>query len=182
MKRDWPSPSARPIGGWSTARMSAKLPRPAHAPYLHPCRQRPTGFGVLVPLFIPWRDQRKKHSRQPRRQCDVSIYRRPYRPKTNAHAQRRRFFVASVAARVTSPLSPIPGLHGIQTPVYQGFRRARDYGFLHGNAKKRLSLVQLVLQVVIASRSPRPRPLFKCPTCQSPMCVVALIKPSWRFG
>lgn len=70
----------------------------------------------------------------------------------------------------------------LQHVLPKGFRRARDYGFLHGNAKKRLSLVQLVLQVVIASRSPRPRPLFKCPTCQSPMCVVALIKPSWRFG
>lgn len=70
----------------------------------------------------------------------------------------------------------------LQHVLPKGFRRARDYGFLHGNAKKALSLVQLVLRVLIESKAPRPRPVFKCPACQSPMCVVALIKPSWRFG
>ena len=70
----------------------------------------------------------------------------------------------------------------LQHVLPEGFRRVRDYGFLHGNAKKRLSLVQLVLQVVIASRALRPRPVFKCPSCQSPMCVVAVIRPAWTFG
>jgi len=32
----------------------------------------------------------------------------------------------------------------LQHVLPKGFRRVRDYGFLHGNAKKRLSLVQLV--------------------------------------
>jgi hypothetical protein len=45
----------------------------------------------------------------------------------------------------------------------KGFRRVRDYGFLHGNAKKLLSLVQLVLRVVIQAFVPRSKPGFKCP-------------------
>ena len=72
--------------------------------------------------------------------------------------------------------------HVLQHVLPKGFRRVRDFGFLHGNAKKRLRLVQLVLQVIIASRPPRPRPAFKCPACHSPMTVVALLRPAWRFG
>jgi hypothetical protein len=45
----------------------------------------------------------------------------------------------------------------------KGFRRVRDYGFLHGNAKKLLSLVQLVLQALIQACKTRPRPAFLCP-------------------
>jgi len=56
-------------------------------------------------------------------------------------------------------------------------RRVRDYGFLHGNAKKALSLVQLVLHVKIKEMQPRSRPVFKCPCCKSPMTVVR-----YRFG
>ncbi len=37
----------------------------------------------------------------------------------------------------------------LQHVLPKGFRRVRDYGFLHGNAKKLLNLVQLVLQVMI---------------------------------
>jgi len=37
----------------------------------------------------------------------------------------------------------------LQHVLPKGFRRVRDYGFLHGNAKKLLSLVQWVLQVLI---------------------------------
>lgn len=57
------------------------------------------------------------------------------------------------------------------------FRRVRDYGFLHGNAKKALFLVQLVLHQKIKVMKPRPRPIFKCPHCKSPMAVVR-----YRFG
>ncbi len=39
-----------------------------------------------------------------------------------------------------------------------GFRRVRDYGFLHGNAKRRLALVQLLLRVWIGNPLPRTRP------------------------
>ena len=47
----------------------------------------------------------------------------------------------------------------LQHVLPQGFRRVRDYGFLHGRAKKLLSLVQLVLQVLIQAGAPRPRPV-----------------------
>ena len=70
----------------------------------------------------------------------------------------------------------------LQHVLPKGFHRLRDYGFLHGNAKKRLSLVQLVLRLVIELASPRPRPVFKCPHCQSPMQIEAFIRPAWPSG
>ena len=56
------------------------------------------------------------------------------------------------------------------------------YGFLHGNAKQRLILVQLVLRVVIDPRPPPLRPVFICPNCQSPMRIMAFVRSSWRPG
>jgi hypothetical protein len=53
----------------------------------------------------------------------------------------------------------------IQHVLPKGFRRARDYGFLHGNAKGLLKILQWVLRVQ------RPEPLrkihntFTCPCC-----------------
>ena len=70
----------------------------------------------------------------------------------------------------------------LQHVLPRGFRWVRDYGFLHGNAKQTLALVQWVLRVVIAPRVLRPRPVFRCPKCQSPMCIVALVRPAWQFG
>lgn len=55
-----------------------------------------------------------------------------------------------------------------------GLRRVRDYGFLHGKAKHRLTLVQLVLRVLIAQRDQRPRPTLCCPCCQRPMRLVGV--------
>ncbi len=70
----------------------------------------------------------------------------------------------------------------LQHALPKGFRRLRDYGFLHGNAKKLLALVQLVLRVVIDLAMPRSRPVFKCPLCQSPMQIVAFLRPAWPSG
>ncbi|MDA3919325.1 MAG: transposase [Salinisphaera sp.] len=53
-----------------------------------------------------------------------------------------------------------------------GFRRVRDYGFLHGNARRRLALVQLVLRVLIQNTPPRARPPVCCPACHTPMVIV----------
>ena len=64
----------------------------------------------------------------------------------------------------------------------KGFRRVRDYGFLHGNAKKLLSLVQMVLQVLIEVCTSRPRPVFKCPKCQAPMRIMAFRGPARASG
>jgi hypothetical protein len=70
----------------------------------------------------------------------------------------------------------------LQHVLPKGFRRVRDYGFLHGNAKKLLSLVQLVLRVLIEACESRPRPVFKCPICQAPMQIMAFTKPAWASG
>lgn len=66
----------------------------------------------------------------------------------------------------------------LQHVLPKGFRRVRDYGFLHANAKKLLSLVQLVLHVVIHEVPFRSRPAFKCPLCKSPMVLIGFrLKP-----
>jgi putative transposase/transposase-like zinc-binding protein len=70
----------------------------------------------------------------------------------------------------------------LQHVLPRGFRRVRDYGFLHGNAKKLLSLVQLILRVMIEPNPLRPRPVFKCPSCKSPMVITAFRRPAWLSG
>ena len=70
----------------------------------------------------------------------------------------------------------------LQHVLPKGFRRVRDYGFLHGNAKQWLSLVQLILTVMIDPNPTRTRPPFKCPKCHSPMLVVAWIRSAWQSG
>jgi len=64
----------------------------------------------------------------------------------------------------------------------KGFRRVRDFGFLHGNAKKTLGLIQLILKVVLVWPEHRPRPLFKCASCGGPMSIIGFIPPAWRAG
>ena len=56
----------------------------------------------------------------------------------------------------------------------KGYRRVRDFGFLHSNAKRLLILLQWVLKVAVqvaALRTPRP---FLCPHCHVPMTVVGM--------
>jgi len=62
----------------------------------------------------------------------------------------------------------------LQHVLPKGFRRVRDYGFLHGNAKKLLKLVQMVLHVIIKAGRARPRPFFKCPACKAPMRILGV--------
>lgn len=57
----------------------------------------------------------------------------------------------------------------LQHVLPKGFRRTRDYGFLHGNAKRMLSLIQRVLGVFIEPCHKQPRPPFTCPTCKAAM-------------
>lgn len=70
----------------------------------------------------------------------------------------------------------------LQHVLPKGFRRVRDYGFLHGNAKRLLRLVQLILQVFIQVASPRLRPIFICPICQAHMRILAIARPVWSSG
>lgn len=70
----------------------------------------------------------------------------------------------------------------LQHVLPKGFRRVRDYGFLHSNAKQLLVLVQLVLRVVIQILSPKTRSVFKCPHCQAPMQISGFRQQSMMSG
>ena len=70
----------------------------------------------------------------------------------------------------------------LQHVLPRGFRRVRDFGFLHGNAKKLPSLVQLILHVIITEVIQRPRPVFKCPCCQANMHIVEFRRKNSRPG
>ena len=55
------------------------------------------------------------------------------------------------------------------------FRRARDYGLLHGNSQKLLQVVQLLLRVVLPEpRQPQPKPPIRCPHCGGVMAIIAV--------
>lgn len=60
----------------------------------------------------------------------------------------------------------------VQHVLPSGFRRARDYGFLHSNAKKMRALIQLILHVIIPPVAEKQRPAFKCSCCKANMLVV----------
>jgi len=64
----------------------------------------------------------------------------------------------------------------------KGFRRVRDYGFLHGNARETLQRIQVMLNVLIPKPHKLPRPAFRCPHCGKPMSVIGFIPPAWRAG
>jgi len=70
----------------------------------------------------------------------------------------------------------------LQHVLPKGFRRVRDYGFLHGNARKLLILIRLTLKVMITAKPTRPRPVFSCPRCQSPMHILGFFRPAWSSG
>ena len=59
----------------------------------------------------------------------------------------------------------------------KGFRRARDYGYLHGNAKTRLVLLQLLLRVQITPPIINVALPYHCEECQGAMRMVAFLKP-----
>ncbi len=54
------------------------------------------------------------------------------------------------------------------------FRRVRDYGFLHANAKRKLQQVQLVLRMKIDSTPPIKK-IPRCQNCQHPVTVVLVM-------
>ncbi|MCU7945738.1 MAG: transposase [Candidatus Thiodiazotropha sp. (ex Cardiolucina cf. quadrata)] len=65
----------------------------------------------------------------------------------------------------------------MQHVLPKGFRRARDYGFLHGNAKALLIIVQWVLRVPRTEPIKKSKATFLCPCCGSGM-MVSGIKPA----
>lgn len=70
----------------------------------------------------------------------------------------------------------------LQHTLPKGFRRARDYGFLHGNAKRILKIVQWVLQVAVPKPEKKQRPKFTCKLCHAVMSIVGFSKPKLQSG
>jgi hypothetical protein len=62
----------------------------------------------------------------------------------------------------------------LQHVLPKGFRRARDYGFLHGNAKALLRIVQWVLQVHRPAPQKKARATFRCSHCGGLMTVTGI--------
>jgi hypothetical protein len=60
----------------------------------------------------------------------------------------------------------------------RGFRRARDFGFLHGNAKLILKRIQLVLHVKLPKAAAKKR-VIACRQCQHPLTVIAV--DAWKI-
>ena len=70
----------------------------------------------------------------------------------------------------------------LQHVLPKGFRRIRDYGFLHGNAKVLLGRIQLMLHVLIQAAAPRPKVKPCCPSCSAPMHLLAVLAPAVPSG
>lgn len=64
----------------------------------------------------------------------------------------------------------------LQHVLPKGFRRVRDYGFLHGNAKRWLRLIQLILRVRLPDVAAPVRPAFYCPKCQMRMRMTGFVR------
>jgi Putative transposase/Transposase zinc-binding domain len=62
----------------------------------------------------------------------------------------------------------------VQHVLPKGFRRARNFGFLHPNSKRLLALLQVVLKVIPNADLSwmKPRPPFLCSCCGAPMRIV----------
>lgn len=62
----------------------------------------------------------------------------------------------------------------LQHVLPKGFRRARNFGFLHPNSKRLIALLQVQLRFVPVSAAScvKPRPTMACPCCGAPMQIV----------
>jgi len=66
----------------------------------------------------------------------------------------------------------------LQHVLPTGFRRARDYGFHHGNARALLRILQWVLKVQAPPPHQKTRKPFTCPCCQGVMRIVGIRRPT----
>lgn len=70
----------------------------------------------------------------------------------------------------------------LQHVLPKGLRRARDYGFLHGNAKRILKIVQWVLRVPLPIKDQKHKAQFRCPHCRGTMLVIRMTPPHLQSG
>jgi len=65
----------------------------------------------------------------------------------------------------------------LQHVLPKGFRRARDYGYLHSNAKKTLKRLQLILQAKVPVIEIKKKKEHLCPCCGLIMTVTQFFRP-----
>ncbi|MBI1907649.1 MAG: transposase [Rhodocyclales bacterium] len=65
----------------------------------------------------------------------------------------------------------------LQHVLPKGFRRARNYGFLHPNKKALIALLHWVLRIAARPPPDKARPAFRCPCCGAPMRLLR-----WRLA
>jgi len=65
----------------------------------------------------------------------------------------------------------------LQHVLPKGFRRTRDYGFLHGNSGQILQRLQLILRVAFFPSEPETTVSRHCPCCQTVMRLIRFIRP-----
>lgn len=70
----------------------------------------------------------------------------------------------------------------LQHVLPKGFRRVRDYGYLHGNAKQTLKRVQWALQVSAPVVEHRARPAWHCKQCGGKMHIVSTYRRRMDTG
>lgn len=70
----------------------------------------------------------------------------------------------------------------LQHVLPKSFRRVRDFGFLHGNARPTLKIIQWVLGVIMPVFALPARPPFRCALCGESMNIIGFIPPPWRSG
>jgi Putative transposase/Transposase zinc-binding domain len=70
----------------------------------------------------------------------------------------------------------------LQHVLPKGFRRARNYGFLHPNSKRMIALLKLlVFKLATSVPTPTPRAPLICRCCGSPMAIIARRIQAARF-
>jgi len=62
----------------------------------------------------------------------------------------------------------------LQHVLPKGFRRSRDYGFLHGNAKALVRIIQWVFRIQPPVQKERRKIIKVCPCCQSVMKMISI--------
>jgi len=70
----------------------------------------------------------------------------------------------------------------LQHVLPKGFRRARNFGFLHPNSRRLIALLQVVLKFAPAPAALRPRPPLLCACCGAVMRIVRTRLPSLLRG
>ena len=70
----------------------------------------------------------------------------------------------------------------LQHVLPKGFRRTRDYGFLHGNAKARLNSILILFGTYKRTFKEPERTAFNCPICSCPMRIIEIRTRQLGYG